>query len=161
LKESLESASHSIITNANAVTGLNSSLDNLYNTVNNSGVNFAVQLFSGADWHHNEIIRYGEKLADSHDAFDLQSGTFTAPVDGSYTFFFFARIDCFGKDNYLNAFKNDLKITIFFCHGFVDSHYTVVFALELKEGDRVAIHSGTAYVRYGWIKFVGFLLPSL
>ena len=133
-------------------------------SLRDSHVNFAVEKFSTEVLHPDQIVTYNRKLADSHDAFDLTTGFFTAPVHGTYTFFFRAGLRCdLAWARRLYALKNQEKSEIKFCwvtsSVSFDTDPTIFFTYQLNTGDQVGINSGDFNVRY-YIKFSGFLLPS-
>ena len=133
-------------------------------SLRDSHVNFAVERYYEGVWPSDQIVTYDSKLADSHDAFDLTTGFFTAPVHGTYTFFFRASMRCdLTWVRRLYAVKNQEKSEIKFCYitspVYFDTDPTVFFTYQLNTGDKVGIDSGDSNVRY-LIKFSGFLLPS-
>ena len=113
----------------------------------------------------NTVVTYEKKLVDTHSAVDLSSGTFTAPFDGIYAFYFFGLFHAHDSDwgtdsGSLYAFHNDLKIKIFYRYSSEYEGSLVHFALDLKRNDKVKINSGSFDISAGYYpaKFMGFLL---
>ena len=113
------------------------------------------------DWHWpaDSVITYKKKLVDTHNSFDINSGTFTAPFDGKFGFLFFA---LFTQDTgCMPVFHNTVAIDIF-CRADLDFNQasSAYFALDLKKNDKVKMGSGDAEINLLWLpaKFMGFLL---
>ena len=166
LQGSLESTINSVTTNtdlinvmSNTVSNLDVRIGSLDGAIRNSQVNFAVER-SGA-WPFDQIVTYAWKLSDSHNAISVETGMFSAPIAGTYIFFFFAHIECAKQDRFLFAMKNQDKFQIFRCYSdeYVGASRTIVFTLQLNAGDQVGINSGSSLI-YDYQKFYGFLLPS-
>ena len=146
------------------VTGLNTSLDSLYLQIRNSEVNFAAERILYDRWPFDTMFNYDIPLADSHNAMNFGLGIFTAPVNGTYTFFFYSRMNCENNVGVIYVVKNEVKTGIFECDEWVpgDGHHassTVIFTMQLTVGDQVGVNSGSASL-YNYSKLSGFLLPS-
>ena len=132
-------------------------------SLRDSHVNFAVERYYEGVWPSDQIVTYDSKLADSHDAFDLTTGFFTAPVHGTYTFFFRADLRCDTTGRKLYAVKNQEKYGIKWSYTtssvYIYTYPTLFFTYRLNSGDKVGIDSGDSDIKY-FINFSGFLLPS-
>ena len=145
---------------------LNSTHQALLDRFEKSNLKFHVETKqSSSYWPINTVVTYEQKLVDTHSAVDLSSGTFTAPFDGVYAFYFFglfhAHDSPMAPDScYLYAFHNDLKILIFYRYYIEYEGSLVYFALDLKRNDKVNINSGSFDLSTGSFpaKFMGFLL---
>ncbi len=117
-------------------------------------------------WPEETVVTYEKKVVDTHNAMNIESGIFTAPLIGVYGFFFYSEIDC-GNNRYLYVYHNDLKINIQACwtdskDDSVLTSNSVYFASEMKVGDTLKIFSGSALISLGLLpsKFMGFLLEK-
>ena len=93
----------------------------------------------------------------------MAAGTFTAPFDGVYGFFFFAYITA--DNGGLYAKHNDNQIFVFnrySASGNTNQAYTVYFAVAMKQNDKVKMYSGSSDIHTGFFaaKFSGFLIQS-
>jgi hypothetical protein len=96
---------------------------------------------------------------------NTETGLFTAPFSGTFGFVFYGEFYCDHVGRFLYFDLNGARITIYRCYGGDsndDSGSSIYFALSLKQGDRVGIFSGTAFVGLGYhpAKFTGFLLQK-
>ena len=160
---SLESTINSVSNNTHLINHLNNSLDILSSRIHDSEVNFAVETNSFGEWAADTRVTFGKRLTDSHNAMDLYSGIFTAPLTGTCTFFCFAQMRCDGGIRYLYAVKNWGKIEIFKCDTDtfgIASGTNVVFVMQLIAGDQLSLNSGNSVIR-DYFKFSGLLQPSL
>ena len=109
-------------------------------------------------------ITYENKLVDTHNAIDRATGTFTAPFDGVYGFFFFANfLDT--HNGFLFAQHNNNRFSVFERHTQTtntDQSATVYFAVAMKQNDKVTMYSGNTVVQIDnfTAKFSGFLIQS-
>ena len=165
---SLESTINSVISNENMTMGLESSMNSLVIRIRESEASFAVSREISTilkSWPENSPVTYGIQLANSHNAMNIDSGIFTSPLDGTYTFVFYATMACGSEvPLFLYATKNQEKIQIFQCKGdnpdILFFGKTVLFTMELKAGDQVGINSGNSNL-FNSLKFSGFLEPSI
>jgi len=118
------------------------------------------------DWPLESVVTYKTKVVDTHNAIDISSGIFTAPLTGVYGFFFFARFGCASSARNLYMYHNDLQIVIQRCSSPSSSTYyksnSVYFAWEMQVGDTLKIYSGNAQIDLIYIqaKFMGFFLEK-
>ena len=170
---SLESTINSVTANTNLINGLSGSIGNLDASFNNlntairsSFVNFAVERFRQEYWPPDQIVAYDRKFADSHNTMSLESGLFSAPVGGTYTFII-ANYYC-SHDVLFYAVRNQEVLEVFHCYYPGDkgpTRETAAFTMQLNPGDQVGIKSDQPdgpFPTYmtGRINFLGFLLPT-
>jgi hypothetical protein len=96
---------------------------------------------------------------------NTETGLFTAPFSGTFGFVFYGEFFCDSYSRFLYFDHNGARSTIYRCYvgnNADDSGSSIYFALSLKQGDKVGILTGTAFVRlfYHPAKFTGFLLQK-
>ena len=102
-------------------------------------------------------MTYDTKLSDTHNAIDIDTGIFTAPINGSYAFFFYSSLYSSG---YMYAYRNNDKVEIFYrSSSSARDDENIYFQFNLSAGDQVRINSSDFYL-YHKTTFTGFLLPS-
>lgn len=144
-------------------SNLNSTIDGINKAIHDSFVNFAAErlISDGITLPEDKIIAYENKLSDSHNAFNIGTGIFTTPLDGTYVFEFFGHFICREYVKYLYSMKNQAKIEIFHCDtgdGILGSGSTIFFSMQLKSGDQVGVNSGNSGIGH-YVRFIGLMLP--
>ena len=109
-----------------------------------------------SDCAANTNVTYDTKLSDTHNAININIGIFTAPINGSYAFFFYSELY---SSTTMYAYRNNDKVQIFYRPGSSLKGENIYFLLELSAGDKVRINSGS-FQLLTYAKFTGFLLPS-
>jgi len=142
-------------------------IETLANQFEASLLRFHVEAkWDGTEWPADKVVTYEIEVVDTHNAMDIGSGIFTAPMAGVYGFFFYSRFSC-QAIRHLYVYHNDLKIEIQVCYtDSFDDHVitsnSVYFAREMEVGDTIKIFSGSAIINMVQFrpKFTGFLLEE-
>ena len=108
-------------------------------------------------------MTYENKLSDTHNAMDQNSGMFRAPFAGTYGFIFYFQAHRFGRIQNLYALHNGNRVLIHYVdmaqNAEMDSSNTIYFARYLNPGETIQIESGSANIHmFDPAKFMGFLL---
>ncbi len=77
------------------IEGLNNEVNVLKNSLYDNALRFHVENRT----QPGDVITYESKLIDTHNAMNIETGTFTAPFSGSYGFVLYARFQCFNDGN--------------------------------------------------------------
>ncbi len=151
------------------IAALRKNLTTLSNNFEDSILRFHVETdTSSFHWPFNKLVTYKTKVVDTHNAIDIGTGIFTAPLTGVYGFFFYSEFYCDDSKYFsLYLYHNNSKIEIYKSHGesfntkFITSK-SVYFAREMEVNDTLKIFSGTADFNFSLspTKFMGFLLKK-
>ncbi len=119
-------------------------------------------------WPKDSVITYDYENVDTHNAMNMETGTFTAPIAGVYGFTFTAHYVCGLNDQGLHLkFNEQYGGRIHFCRfhadeGSIEDSNTVHFSSSMSKGDRLQIESGSTNIWMGKISacFSGSLLKK-
>jgi hypothetical protein len=118
-------------------------------------------------WTQYLLLTYENKIADTHNAMNTETGLFTAPFSGIYGFLFYAYFDCDSELRNLSVEINGARLSIFGCQTDSVSHdyvsRSIYFAYTLMQGGTVGIYTDTAKLMLypHPAKFTGFLLQKI
>jgi len=110
----------------------------------------------------NDYITFEELELDNGGVFDKDTGTFTAPTEGKYLFYFISEVeDC--PETFIRIYVNG-KITQYFRHnngaGYDGREINAFWWLNLQEGDEVRLFNeieGCMYIKkYYPMYFMGY-----
>ena len=130
---------------------------------------FACQITYQNKWYsQGEIIQFNTHVNVGND-FDNSNNKYTAPVDGTYYFFFHTNVIRNGSGTYYTDwYKNGSNITTSL-GGRMYDYYTGsgwnnlsgFIGLDLQEGDYISVHSGSADTKYDgntYGQLIGYLV---
>ena len=127
-------------------------------------VYFQVMRF-GTDFSAKQTpITFDTVMLNTGNAMDINSGIFTAPRKGTYTFAFAAVVNFSGSDGYmtLQVLVNGQVFNIGHAHGDQHDQTSVHTTLKLKAGDQVwtIISDADSVILRQWMHFTGWQLQE-
>jgi len=139
-----------------------------FNNFQYSLVKFHVESDLGfaVHWPSDSTITYIHEVLDTHNAMDPASGYFTAPMAGTYGFFFTAVMYKRAMDlsNNLHVRVNDNDAKFFnFQYDLAAPLETIYFVLNLNAGDRVNMFQANGegvQIQHNPATFMGFLMQK-
>jgi len=130
---------------------------------------FACQITYQNKWYsQGEIIQFNTHVNVGND-FDNSNNKYTAPVDGTYYFFFHTNVIRNGSGTYYTDWYKNGSTIVNSLGGRMYDYYTGsgwnnlsgFIGLDLSEGDYISVHSGSADTKYDgntYGQLIGYLV---
>ncbi|KAK7099468.1 hypothetical protein V1264_003604 [Littorina saxatilis] len=161
----------------NRVTSLRTKVSRLENSLHNvenatsRAVAFTAKISSDRDRNqqgvslgHQQTVIFNEAITNVGDAYNTQTGIFTAPVAATFAFFLTLMGVNDSTDIYLDIVKNGVRLDMVFALGSSDLYDqgSTLLTTHLRVGDQVWVrqYRGNAVRGGPWTVFTGYLLHA-
>ncbi|KAK7099469.1 complement C1q-like protein 2 isoform X2 [Littorina saxatilis] len=152
------------------VSRLENSLHNVENATSRA-VAFTAKISSDRDRNqqgvslgHQQTVIFNEAITNVGDAYNTQTGIFTAPVAATFAFFLTLMGVNDSTDIYLDIVKNGVRLDMVFALGSSDLYDqgSTLLTTHLRVGDQVWVrqYRGNAVRGGPWTVFTGYLLHA-